>query len=725
MFSAEIRKTGSRACDNIPKWSPTCKASFLVPISLFFINLYLARYDFPASSTHSRVVSTRPATSSSGNLSPRKRKIFTIVLISTPFLFFLLLELVLRVADYGPDLSLFKTEVHNGQTYSIMNPGVKSRYFYHVPFNPTASPDYFQMPKPAGTYRIFCLGGSTTTGYPYWFNGAFSSFLRDRLHAVFPDRKIEVINVGMTATNSYTALDMAQDIVAYQPDLFLDYDGHNEFYGALGVSSNETLGSSRWFTLLYLRLIHVRTFLLLRDGIEWITHLFSSQPQSLSRNATLMEEMARGQTIRYRDSDYEKTLQIFRSNLQDLKDLCIEHSVPLLLGTQVSNLRDRAPFISDPHSEWPATDRQRYDRNTAVADSLLQAGQQNEARTLLFQLLEKDSLSALVHFLLGRSYDASGMFDSARSEYIRARDDDELRFRTSSDFNQAILSLTQRPLVLGIDMERVFMDHSPHGLIGKELITEHLHPNSRGNFLLAKAYAEAMRSRGLLATPEDWSTNDTLSDQALWDERSVTELDEIIAARRTEILTSGWPFVNQYPTVEAVNASDTLATIAERATRGQIDWKLAHELAYNYYVERGDEQQAERELKTIINQIPIDVQSILKLAHLYVQAGRLSDARPLLLRSLDVEKTPLAYRALGDIALRSHQPTEAVTFYEQLSLFPQSAKQRSENGYLLALAYLQANRPQPATRTLERLLQFDPGNTQAVALLNRIRSLSR
>jgi len=642
-----------------------------------------------------------------------------------PFLFFLLLELVLRAANYGPDLSLFKTEVHGGQTYYIMNPGVKSRYFYHVPFSPTASPDYFQMPKPEGTYRIFCLGGSTTTGYPYWFNGAFSSFLRDRLHAIFPDKKIEVINVGMTATNSYTALDMARDIVAYQPDLLLDYDGHNEFYGALGVSSNETLGSSRWFTLMYLRLIHVRTFLLLRDGIEWVSHLFSSPPQSFSRNPTLMEEMARGQTIPYRNSNYEKTLQIFRDNLQDLKDLCIDHSIPLLLGTQVSNLRDRAPFISDPHSDWPATDRQRYDQDAAAADSLLHTGKQEQARALLVQLLQKDSLSALVHFLLGTSYDTSGMFDSARAEYVQARDYDELRFRSSSDFNQAILSLTQQPLVLGIDMERVFMEHSPHGLIGNELITEHLHPNSRGNFILAKAYAEAMRSKGLLAAPDEWSARDTVSDDMLWANRSVTKLDEIIARRRTDILTSGWPFVNQSPIVDAISPADTLGMIAEQVTRRRVDWKLAHTLAYNYYVERGDNYGAERELKVIINQIPMDVQSILRLAHHYVLAGRIAEARPLLLRSLSLEKTPLAYRALGDIALRDRQPNEAIKYYEQLSTFPQSAKQLSENGYLLALAYLQANRPQPAAKTLERILQVDPGNTQAVALLNRIRALSR
>ncbi len=68
------------------------------------------------------------------------------------------------------------------------------------------------MPKPAGTYRIFCLGGSTTVGFPYWYNGSFPSFLRDRLRRTFPERSIEIINLGMTATNSYTVVDMVRDV---------------------------------------------------------------------------------------------------------------------------------------------------------------------------------------------------------------------------------------------------------------------------------------------------------------------------------------------------------------------------------------------------------------------------------------------------------------------------------------------------------------------------------
>ena len=78
-----------------------------------------------------------------------------------------------------------------------MNPGVGKRYFPGTDFSPATSLDAFPEEKRPGTFRIFCLGGSTTVGYPYWFNAAFSTFLRTRLTSMFPDRSIEVINLGL------------------------------------------------------------------------------------------------------------------------------------------------------------------------------------------------------------------------------------------------------------------------------------------------------------------------------------------------------------------------------------------------------------------------------------------------------------------------------------------------------------------------------------------------
>ncbi|HLF19745.1 MAG TPA: hypothetical protein VI704_03050, partial [Bacteroidota bacterium] len=282
----------------------------------------------------------------SPELNVQKKRIFFAITVALPFVLLIGSELLLRWFNYGPDLSLFTQHEIRGQKYYLMNPEVKSRYFGTLNFAPTTSPEYFLASKPAGTYRIFCLGGSTTVGYPYWYNGSFSSYLRDRLKAAFPQRNLEIINLGMTATNSFTVLDMARELVACQPDLIIVYDGHNEFYGALGVASQQTVGSSRIAAQLYLRMVHVRTFQFLRDWIQTILGFFSSPDRPRSRS-TMMETLARNRYVSFGSSLYESAFSAFKENLEDLKAICREEDIPLLIGTQVSNLRDRPPFISN------------------------------------------------------------------------------------------------------------------------------------------------------------------------------------------------------------------------------------------------------------------------------------------------------------------------------------------------------------------------------------------
>jgi radical SAM superfamily enzyme YgiQ (UPF0313 family) len=86
------------------------------------------------------------------------------------------------------------------------------------------------------------------------------------------------------------------------------------------------------------------------------------------------------------------------------------------------------------------------------------------------------------------------------------------------------------------------------------------------------------------------------------------------------------------------------------------------------------------------DQVPHEVKPYLQLAHILLRQGNIREVRQLLLRTLDLSKTILAYRALGDIALNDGKPGEAVAFYEGTQQFKQSPREQVENGYLLALA---------------------------------------
>jgi len=47
------------------------------------------------------------------------------------------------------------------------------------------------------------LGESSTFGYPYAHNGSMFKMLDQRLADFFPERKLEIVNLGMPAISSF------------------------------------------------------------------------------------------------------------------------------------------------------------------------------------------------------------------------------------------------------------------------------------------------------------------------------------------------------------------------------------------------------------------------------------------------------------------------------------------------------------------------------------------
>ncbi len=630
-------------------------------------------------------------------------------------MFFLALEFGLRIAHYGPDLSLLTTEQIAGKTYHVMNHDVKSRYFTHVEFSPNTSPDYFLVPKPQGTYRIFCLGGSTTVGYPYSYTGSFSSYLRDRLKALFPDRQIELINFGMTATNSFTVNDIAAEVMELEPDIIIVYDGHNEFYGALGITSKESSFGGMWLTKVYLRCIHLKTFQLVKDLLGRVAGVFSPAPEKT--RGTMMERLARDRDVGYRSDTYNRCLEYFRDNLHELAELCGKHHVSLILSSQVSSLRDQPPFVSYEQGEpRPKDANETFNQ----ARHLIDGGYVDSASALLERVNNDDSLRADAHFYLGKCYERMQRSHDALGEYIKARDFDRLRFRTSSDFNDVIRNACDGREVLFADIEGAFKTASPDSLIGKNLILEHLHPNSPGYFLMGKLYAQVMKDHGLFASLDEWNRRDTIADIKLMNDGHLTKLDERCAERRTAILTSGWPFTTKDISPPSPGTTDTLGRIVEQVVRGQITWEQGHVAAAEHYAKNGELEKVEREYRALVNQVPLNVSAYLLLGQLYSRGSKYDQASEVLERSLHVEQTAMAYRMLGSIDLDRGRTTIAVERFRRALDLSEAGKERTENGYLLAFAYSRNGNRDEAIVQLRSVLQSAPGYKPAKGLLQQL-----
>jgi lysophospholipase L1-like esterase len=87
-----------------------------------------------------------------------------------------------------------------------------------------------ESPKPAGRYRIICLGGSTTYSDTVGDDETYPVLLEQELRKARPDRDIEVINAGVPSyTTAETLPNLAFRCLDLQPDAIVLYEGINDF----------------------------------------------------------------------------------------------------------------------------------------------------------------------------------------------------------------------------------------------------------------------------------------------------------------------------------------------------------------------------------------------------------------------------------------------------------------------------------------------------------------
>lgn len=563
----------------------------------------------------------QPASSSSRN-SPAWQ--YSLALTLIPIVLIVLLEGGLRQFDYGQNLALFIPATEGFPDHLMNNPSVSLRYFRREDHPPTPHRDQFFRHKPNNGYRIFLIGESTATGWPYHANMMPSRILARRLSEAFPDKQIEVVSVGVTAINSYAFLDFANEILEQSPDAILIYGGHNEFYGALGVGSSKSVGNRRWLVKSYLALQRFKSFLLLKDAINaaqnWVTP--GSDEASLD---TLMLKMVKDKNIPQGSAVRQQGIDQFRNNMGDLLGKFKKAGVPVIISEQVSNLRDQPPFVS-------------------VADN----GHQ----------------SALDIYHQAQQLEQAGRIDAARSAYIRAKELDALPFRAPEQINQTIHQLAKEYGIPVVPMQRYFEQASHNGIIGSQLMMEHLHPTAEGYFLLSEAFLETMRQSRMISA--QWP-HSTLS-RDYREHWGFTEFDEVLARLRIIELTASWPFkplAFSGQTFASFQPRSSLEAHALKMLYYDTDIIDAHGQLATEKQQQGDIDGALREYRAMIEISPYDLELYRSAASLALNNERPDDALPLLLRAIRMQPIAEASKWIGQIYLQRNDLPQAAHYLDQ------------------------------------------------------------
>lgn len=104
--------------------------------------------------------------------------------------------------------------------------------------------DDIAIPKPAGTFRIVCIGGSTTFEGPRC-DLTYPNLLERRLRAYCATASIEAVNCGVFGLDSAGEVRRLDDYFALEPDLFVHYNFANDANQVISSAFMALEGSAR------------------------------------------------------------------------------------------------------------------------------------------------------------------------------------------------------------------------------------------------------------------------------------------------------------------------------------------------------------------------------------------------------------------------------------------------------------------------------------------------
>ena len=653
-----------------------------------------------------------------------KKNIFRATLIFFPVTVILLLEIILRITGYDNDLNYISTIERNGKNYYTMNQLVGKRYFgKNRLYYRKGSHDFFEVNKQPNTFRVFCFGASTMAGFPYEYNAIPSEFLRERLSAAFPQKNIEVINTAIAATNSFTVLQFEKQLVDYKPDLFIVYMGQNEFYGVYGVGSTISIGKSRWLIKTYLWLSQFKTFLLVKDGVNSIIGIFKKEKPE--KDKILMEQMAENNSIGMNSSDYNTAVNTFRENYKEVIEIAKENNIPIMISTLVTNKGDLKPFVSMHSKNLTDSLKKEWNIYYNLGTENLKNVKYKDAAEDFNRAISIDSMPAKAHYELGKSFEGLGDYHKALKQLTTSADLDGLRFRAPSEFNNIIKKLSNEFNVPLADVQKDFQDDSEHGIIGNNLLVDHVHPNVKGYFLMAKSWFNTIKKDKLLRLDAALKVVDSL----LWNEAPVTYLDSLIGKLKIRELKNRPPFQKVDKGLDFVPESYAENVAYQYTVAHRFSWGNAHLDMAKQNFKKHDYSNAIRELKAILL-IDDSNPDILKLTgDMYFYKKQFFKAESYYQNAFTISNNSIVEYKLGITENQIGKFTSAINYLNDCLQRNNSNEQKFSSEekkdiyYNLAIAYVNNRNFDKAKNNLDLVLKMDPENKDAKKMLGVIYKL--
>ena len=367
------------------------------------------------------------------------------------------------------------------------------------------NPISFAPIKPADTYRIVCVGGSTTYGRPFFDETSFAGWLRVFLSEADPSKNWEVINAGAVSYASYRIKGLMQELAAYEPDLYIIYTGHNEFLERRTYEN--LLSQPNWWRESLSLVSHTRTATVLRQTLDTVgiatrrpelATILSNDVNRIPLNAVGPDAYRRNEIFR------RQVVEHFSHALEAMLTIAEESDAETMLIVPASNLADFAPFKSQHVSTITAEERTRWQELYQNALKLTQERRLTDALVKLQEAESIDGRRADLHFAKGQLLLGLKSYDKAAQAFRLAKQEDICPLRAIDEIVQQIRQIARARGTMLVDFDSLAAQHSDYKIPNRKLFHDHIHLTIQANQLLAQAILAELGESGLVNIPAAW-----------------------------------------------------------------------------------------------------------------------------------------------------------------------------------------------------------------------------
>lgn len=603
------------------------------------------------------------------------------------------------------------------------------------------NPQKFAAEKPDGTYRIFCAGGSTTFGRPYDDMTSFCGWLRALLPKADPSRQWELINVGGISYASYRVALLMEELIRYEPDLFIIYSGHNEFLEQRTYS--RVIGTPRAIRGLGAVISRTRMYSAAKKGMgamNELTGIAKDQRTNLPGEVKTLLESSTGPESYHRDIELRiKVFRHYRYNLMRMVDIARSVGAEVILVAPASNLRHCSPFKSQHRDGLSNTQRRRWRVRFDRAGKAYKAGRWDEALKAINNAIAVDDLYAKGHYLRGLILWESGQYEEAKTAFTRAMDEDVCALRAPTPMIDIVSKVADERNVSLVDFVAILEGPAEHTTPGEDQFLDHVHPTIESNRRLALAIMDAMSRKGIVRLSDKWS--DDQIERIIRDVEARLNPEAHGIALRNIARVYRWAGKFEEGRKIGLRALEMVPSDAEahlavganalelgyveeavrryrRALELQPDYAEARSGLGNALAKQGRLDESISQYRQVLEMDPNDSYAYGNLAAVMSAKGELVEAIGYFHRALEIEPGYAdAHNGLGTVLVAQGKLDEALKhFHRTLEIKPN----HTSACYNLASVLRSQGRYEEAVDQYEQILRLEPDSIHATCGLGMI-----